>query len=421
MAIDVSRLRVSVEEGERWRRTLSITVPRELIQAERRATLREFSAKLKLPGFRAGKIPANVVEKRFGRTLDQELLDRVIGDAYRGVLQERELRPISEGEVGKVEYQPESDLTFAVSFDVAPEVDLARLGGFKVPRPTTSVGEEEVDRVLSQVREREGTWTPLDEGMPATGDMVQVRIQRLDEEDSEPRSYEFRLGSGEAIGDVEGAIQTLEVGASGDFTITFPEGAREAAAEPTSRHLRIFLDGRKQLELPELNDELARSIGDFESLEALRSRIHEDLRKEADREAEESVRDALIDQILAANSFEVPESMVDRFIRAALGNPGDMPPETWERARQELRPGAVRGVKRHVVVSRVAESESLASTPEEVDARIEEIAQRGGTTPADVYSRLQRAGQIERLEREITEEKVFEFLKARSDVITSER
>ncbi len=420
MAIDLSKLQVSVAESERWRRTVSITVPREVVETERRAAVKAFSSRLRLPGFRAGKVPPGVVEKRFGPALDQELVDRVIGDVYRRVLEDREMQPISEGEVGDVQYRPESDLSFAVSFDVAPRIELARLGGFRVERPEIPITEGEVEGVLGRVREREGTWVPVEGRSPASGERVEVRIQRLEEKDAQPRAYEFRLGGGEAIADVEGAIQSLEPGTSGEFTIEFPEDSAPGAepGEPSSRarSLRITLDSVKRLELPELDDEFARATGEFEDLADMRARIREDLEKEAAREAEARLRDALIEQILSANSFDVPESMVERFIRAALGNPKELAEERWEEAKRELRPGAVAGVRRHLVVTRIAETEGLTATPSDVDARIETMAKRGGVSPADVYSRLQRAGQIERLEREVTEDKVFEFLKEKSEI-----
>lgn len=417
MAIDVSRLQVSLEEGERWRRTLSITVPSELVRAERKAAIRKLSTQLRLPGFRAGRVPEAVLEKRFGRVVEEELLDRVIGDAYRSVLRHQDLHPITEGEVGDVEYQPDADLTFRVSFDVAPQVTLSRLGGFQVERPAVRVADEEVDRVLDRVREQEGTWVPVEEGTPEEGNQVSVRIERLDADEGEPRRYEFVLGKGEALPEVERAIESLAVGSSGEFSVTMPVEGEEAAAEKDERTLRIFLDGCKRLELPEADDDFARTVGDFDSLEALRTRIRSDLEEEAAQESEARVRAALLEQILAANPFDVPDSMVDQFVRSALGDPKELPEERLQEAREHLAPRAVHTVKRYLVVTRVAEAEGLAATDEELDARIETIASRSGTEAAEVYGRLQRSGRLEALEREITEEKVFEFLKKESTIV----
>jgi trigger factor len=416
MSIDASRLQVSLEEGERWRRTLQITVPAELVARERKAAVKKLSSQLKLPGFRAGKIPAAVVEKRFGPALNQELVDRVVGEAYREVLKDQDLRPISEGEVEKIEYEPDSDLSFRISFDVAPRVELARVGGFKVERPRVEVGEEEVEKVLERLREQQGTWKPMEEGPPGDGDMVTVRIQRLAEEGDEPRRYEITLGKDEAIPDVEEAIRSLEVGEQGDFTVTFPDDFPNEERRGDTDELRIFMDARKELELPPLDDALASAVGDFDSLEELRERIREDLEKEAEEDAEAAVRGQLLEQLISANHFEIPDAMVDQYIRSVVGEDRKLGEEEMAEARRQLRPQAERTVKRFIVIDELARSRDLEATQDEVDERIEAIAERSDTSPGEVYARLQKAGRIESLEREITERKVFEFLKGESEI-----
>jgi trigger factor len=416
MPMDVSRLQVSLEEGERWRRTLSITVPAEIVQAEREAAVRKLSGQIRLPGFRDGKVPAKVIEKRFGPALNQELVDRVVGEAYREVLRDRDLRPISEGEVSKVDYDGSADLTFEVSFDVAPDIPLDRTSGFAVKRPTLNIGDAEVDKVLDRVREQHGTWVPMETGTPDEGDKVSVRIQRLADEGDEPRPYEFELGKEEAIPEIEAAIRTLEVGGEGDFTVTFPDDFPTEAKRGESDELRIFLDGRKSLEMPELTDEFAAQVGDFETVEALRTRIREDLEKEAEEEAEAAVRSQLLEQLLAANPFDVPDSMLDQYIKSMIGEDQELSAEQLAEARAQLGEQAGHTVKRFLVVEEFARKFELAATEDELDERIEEMAERAGTDPGELYARLQKAGRIERLEREITERKVFDALKAESTI-----
>jgi trigger factor len=416
MSMDVSRLQVSLEEGERWRRTLSITVPSEIVQAERQAAVRKLATQIRLPGYRAGKVPDRVIEKRFGPALNQELVDRVVGEAYREVLREQDLRPITEGEVSKVDFDGASDLTFEVSFDVSPEVALERTAGFSVERPALPVGDAEVDQVLGRLREQQGTWVPADSGKPVKGDRVSVRIQRLAVEDDEPRPYEFRLGEDEAIPQVEDAITSLEVGGEGDFTVSFPDDFPNVEKRGTSDELRIFLDGRKELELPELDDAFAQKVGDFETMDALRARIREDLEKEAEEEAEAAVRGQLLEQLLSANPFQVPVSMIDQYIRSMIGEEQELSPEQMDEARTQLGAQAEYAVKRFLAVDELARQKELAATEDELDERIEAMARRAGTDPGELYARLQKAGRIEPLEREITERKVFEALKAASTI-----
>lgn len=417
MAIDVSRLRVSVEEGERWRRTLRITVPSEIVKEERKAAMKKLSARVKIPGFRAGKVPQAVLEKRFGPAVEQELLDRVINEAYRSALGEQALRPISDGEVGEIEYRPEEDLSFRISFDVAPEIKLERLGGFKVERPSLPVPDEDVDKVLERIREQEGTWVPVEEGSPATGERVSVQIEQLEAEGEEPRRYEFVLGQGEAIPEIEAAIESLTVGGVGEVTIHLPTADQTEDMSSEERRVRIQLDARKRLELPPLDDALAKAAGDFQTLDELRTRIREDLLAEAKREEEARLRALLLEQIIAANPFEIPESMIDQFVRSALGDPKEIPEDRFSEAKEHFRPRAIHAVKRFLVVNEVAESRALRASEEELDQRIEEMAEKGRTNPSDLYARLQKGGQLEQLEREITERKVFDFLKGESNVV----
>ncbi len=417
MALDISKLEVAVAEGKRWRRTLSITVPSMLVQAERKAAVKQLSSRIKLPGFRSGKIPAALVEKRFGPTLEKEMLDRVIGEAYRGALEERSLRPISEGKVGEIDYQPESDLKFEISFDVAPQVELARIGGFRVERPAIQVTQEQVDGVLAQIREQKGTWIPVETGSPDSGNLVSVQIERLNEEEDEPRPYEFVLGKDQAIPDVERSIRTLEVGGSGEFTISFPEDMADEERRGAEQSVKIVLDGRKRLELPELDDAFAASAGKFKTLEELTDQIREDLTEVAAGKADEELRGALIEQILSANPFDIPESMVDQYVLSALGHPEDLPDEQFAEAKEQLRPRAIHAVRRHIVIDRISEAQELVASSEEVDTRIEEIAKQTSGTLSEVYSRLQKSGQLDHLEREITEQKVFDFLKEQSEIM----
>jgi len=417
MGIDVSKLQVTLEEGERGQRTLKITVPAELMAQERRATAQKLSKGLDLPGFRKGKVPAAVVEKRLGATLNQEVVDRVVGDAYREVLQDRDIRPISQGEVDQVDYAPDTDLSFSITFEVAPDIELARVSGFQVKRPHYPVTETEVDKVLQQIRERQGTWTPREEGKPGEGDMVAVRIQRLAEEGDEPRPYELTLGKDEAIPDVEEAIQSLEVGQEGDFTVSFPEDFPNEERRGDTEELRIFLDSRKELEVPDLDDDFAKSVGEFETLDELKEQIEADLKKEAAEEAEAAVRGQLLEQLLAANSFQVPQAMVDEYLRSVMTEDGKEPDDDQiARAREEVGDRAERAVKRVLAIQELARSQELKATAEEVDERIEKLAESNDVPPGEIYARLQKAGQIERLEREITERKVFEFLKSESTI-----
>ena len=420
MAIDGTQLRISVEEGERWRRTMSVTVPADVVRMERRRITGELASRLKLPGFRKGRVPAAVVEQRFGPALNREALDKLIGDAYREALNQNRLKPISEGEVGNVQYEPEQDLTFSISFDVRPEIEISRLGGFKVERPGIEGLDEKLEQVMERLREQNGTWQALETGRPEDGDLVGVEIERL-EEDGEgvTQPYEFVLGRGDAIPDIEQAIKTLEIGVGGEFVVLFPQDFANEERRGQEERLRIHLASRSRLEVPELNDDFARNLGDFEGLADLTEKVRSDLKREVDDQAEGVVRGKLLDSILKANPFTVPVSMVNRYVESLLGDPESVTPEQWQEAKDQITPQAEMAVKRILVVDRVSDSQGLQATEEELDSRIEEIAEKAGENPAKVYANLQKSERLEALEREITERKVFDFLKGQSEIVVN--
>jgi len=418
MAIDPATLRIDLEEQDSWRRRLTVTVPAGSVQSERTKIVQKLGGRLKLPGFRKGKIPAHVVEQTFGPAVDQELLDKVIGDAYRQALRDQSLEPISEGQVEDIQYKKSEDLTFSISFDVHPVFDLQRLGGFTVQRPKIEVGEEDVDRVMERLRDQHGVWKPEEGGAAQDGNLVTLEMQRV--EDGQPsgesRPYEIVLGEGEAIADVEAAIRTLAVGETGDFSVTFPEDFQDVERRGERQQVRITLIARKVKELPDLDDELARSLGDFQDLADLRKRVREDLEREAGNQAETVVRGQLAENLLEANPFQVPRSMVDRYVSSFLGDTSKLDPEVVTRTQESLRPEAEKVVKKILLVDRVAELQGLRATEDEVDERVQAIAERNSAKPAQVYAQLQKSGNLDALEREITERKVYEFLKSQSTV-----
>jgi trigger factor len=420
MTIPSAQLRIDVQEQERWRRKVSVTVPADVVRQERQQVVKQLASRLRLPGFRKGKVPAAVVERQYGSALQKETLDRVIGEAYRTALAEHALQPISEGEVEKVDWQPEADLTFEISFDVRPHIELARLSGFKVQRPRPQVSDADVERVIERLRDQAATWKPIDDGQPPMeGELVSVRIARLKDDgepDGEPQHYQMVVGEGDAIPDVENAIMEVPPGQTREFTVRFPMDFPNEARRGEEQRLRITVVDRRTKELPAVDDAFARSVGEFETLDALRARVRKDLEEESEAHADSVVAGRLLDAVLDANPFEVPRSMVDRYVETLLGDTSKAEPGAVERARAQLASEAEVSVKRLIALERIADGQGLRASPEDVDERIAKLAAAGGATPAQARAQLQKGGRLDTLAREITERKVLDFLKSKSEI-----
>jgi trigger factor len=256
----------------------------------------------------------------------------------------------------------------------------------------------------------------VEEERPKPGELASVTIATLAEgESDEPRQYQVVLGSGQAIPDLEEEIMKLTPGQTADASVRYPDDFPEEAKRGQTRAVRITLHEVKRQELPALTDEFAREVGDFESADALRSAIREDLEAHAGREADAEVRRQLIEQIIAANGLEAPRPLVQRVL-SAYAQSYEIPDEQLEKFATEFGPVAERHVQRDLILDHVAGEENLTATEEDVDRRIEEIAKRRNAEPAQVYASLQKANQLREIERSLTEEKVFEHLLEHSTV-----
>ena len=417
MSVDASSLEISVEEREHWRRNMQVTVPADVVRQEEARAAGRLASRARLKGFRKGRVPRRVIESRFGGSLRQEALDNLVGEAYRKALALKQLRPISEGEIQNIKYEPEEDLVFSIAFDIHPEIEISRLGGFAVERPVTEVTNEHVDKVLTRIREQNGAWKPMEEGSPADGNLVSVSIRRLDSDESdEGREYEFILGQGDALPDIEAAIKSLEPDGKGEFDISFPDDFTDEDRRGDVERIELTFLGRKELELPELGDDLAKQAGEFETLDDLKASVRDDLEKEAGNQAEAVLRGRLLDLLVEANPFDVPVSMVDRYIDGIVGEEPKLEPDQLQDVQDSIRPEAEKAVKRILVLDRIAETQALAATDEEIDSRVAQIAEVNNSTPENIYANLQKSGRLETLKRELTEQKIFSFIEEQSEI-----
>jgi trigger factor len=227
--------------------------------------------------------------------------------------------------------------------------------------------------------------------------------------------YSMVLGEGRAIPELEERIMTLLPGESVDTSVRFPDDFSDEAKRGQTRQVRVTLHEIKRQELPALDDELAREIGDFEGLDALRAALRADLETEAVREADAAVRQSLVEQLVKANNVEAPGSMVERFLRSyAKGY--QIPDEQFETFATEFRPIAEAQVRRDLALDAVAETNKLYATEADIDARVAELAAARNVTAAQLYASLEKANRLRELEHSITEEKTFAHLLPQSTV-----
>jgi trigger factor len=302
-----------------------------------------------------------------------------------------------------------------------PDVKLERLGGFQLKRSVAKISDEQVTAQMGELREQKAPWVPVAGGeAPKPKDLVSVTIAtRVGDQAKDPQAHQIVLGEGRAIPEVEERIMSLTPGQTIDATVRFPDDFAEEAKRGQTRDVRVTLHEVKRQQLPELDDAFAREVGDFESLDALRRAVREDLEKDAVREADARVRAELIEQIVAANHVAAPRPLVERALSLYAQAYG-IPEDRWEQFATEFRSVAEAQVRRNLILDYVVDREQLQATEAELDERIQDLARRRNMPAGELYASLEKAKRLRDMERSITEEKVFAYLLSQSTVTTVE-
>jgi len=405
--------KTKAEPGEA---SLEISIPPESVKAAEDRATKAYQQRARLPGFRQGKVPAAVVRKKFADDIRQETLRELVQESWRVAQKQEELKPIADPHIHNLKWEEGAPVTFEFHVELKPDLKLQRLGGFRLTRTVPAVSAAQVDAQLNTMREQRAPWTPVTGEKPKPKDLVDVIIAtRENGEAKDPQPYQFVLGEGRAIPDVEERIMNLTPNESLDATVRFPDDFAEEAKRGQTRDVQITLREVKRQELAALDDAFARETGDFESLDALRAAVTADLGKEAERDADAKVRSELVEQIVQANNVVAPRPLVERVL-GMYAQAYEIPEERWPQFAEEFRSIAEAQVRRDLVLDYVVESQNLRATEGELDERIQQLAERRGMPAAQLYASLEKAKRLRDVARSITEEKVFAYLLSQSTV-----
>jgi trigger factor len=392
--------------------------PERVDKAEHKAA-QEFAKRVRLPGFRKGKAPVAVVRRKYGDAIREQVLREVITDSWKATLDQEKLDPIADPHVHDLKFVTGAPLTFELHVELKPAITLGRAGGFALTRAVRPVTDEQVTEQIDELRRQRGAWVPVDGERPKPGDMATVDLATItDGTAGEDHEYRVVIGEGQAIPDVEEQIMQRLPGESAEADVRFPDDFPDETKRGTTRRVRILLKDVKRQELPVLDDAFAREVGDFDSLAALLKAVREDLEMNARREADAEVRRQLMEQIVKANDVPAPSGLVNRLI-GAYAKAYSVPDERLEAFAGEFRTLAESQVRRDLVMDHVARAQGLRATEEEIDDRVAEVAKRRNAPVGEVYSQLQKSGQLKELEQRITEDKVWEHLLSQSTITES--
>ena len=411
------------------RKNLVVEIPSTIVDAEIEKVARDYSKAARIPGFRPGKVPARVVKQRFRDRILHDVVHELVPRAVDDALRERGVEPVDTPDIRDVVVEEGQPLKFTATFETVPSFELHDYASLQVRTPKPSVEEGAVGQALERLRDRAARYEVV-EGRPVeAGDTVVMDLVREapGEDPDRHESVSVDIGAAANPPGFDEHVVGLNVGESRSFTIAYPEDYSLKELAGTSVAYSVTVQGLKRRIVPALDDEFARDLGEFENLDALKARVEQDLRREAELHAERDVRGDLLKQIAGWITFDVPDALVEReldrriedFARR-LVDQGVDPRQAgidWAAFRQGQQEGAREAVAGALVLDEIARREQVTVTTEEIDAEIARFAERTGRTGPAVRARLEKEGGIGRLSSGLRREKAMDFLRTRATVI----
>jgi trigger factor len=422
-------MKTELTDVSETQKTITIEIPTEVVDAEIARIARDYTKQARLPGFRPGKVPQTIVKQRFKEQILHDVMHGLIPRAVEEALQERGIEPVDTPNIKDVAIEEGRPLKFTAAVETVPSFDPGDLSAITLRRPSVEITDDAVNDMLQRLRERAGKFEPV-EGRPvADGDAVVADLDRTgpDGKTDHHDGITLQLGAPGNPPGFDANLIGLDDGDEKTFTIHFPESYPAAELAHTEQTYAVKIKGIRRRVLPELDDEFAKDVGEFDSLAALRDRLRADLQEEAQENSRRHVRGDLFKQLSARITFDLPASLVDRemdrrleeFARQLMSQNVD-PRQAgidWAQFREAQREPARDAVASALVLDEIARREQITVSPEDVDKEIERFAARAGRTPAALRAQLEKEGGISRLYAGLRREKAVDLALSRANIM----
>ena len=407
-------------------KSLTIEIPSDVVDAEINRVATGLKKQAKIPGFRPGKVPAGIVKQRFKEQILHEVAHELVPRAVEEALQSRGIEPLDTPDVHNVHIEEGKPLTFTAKVETLPPFDPGDLSELSLRQTATAVTDENVEHTLQHLRERAAKMETT-EGRPlGEGDIAVLHLDRTDTGGAADHHDDVTVEIGAAANPpgFDAELIGLSIGEEKTFTIRFPADYAAEELRDTDVTYTAHLKGIQRRTLPELDDEFAKDIGEFESLAALRDRVRTDLQAEGEENARRQLRAELLKQLSQRISFELPGSLVEREIDRRLEEfarqlmTQNIDPRQanidWAQFREAQRAAAREAVAAALVLDEVARREQITVTGEDVDKEVERFAERAGRTAAALRAQLEKEGGISRLYAGLRREKAVDLALSRA-------
>lgn len=390
---------------------------------------RKVVKKVNIPGFRKGKVPRRILEQYVGKeALYDEALEHVLPGAYFNALQETDIEPIDKPEIEVVQAEEGKPLIFKAKVQVKPEVDLGEYKGLEVEEPKVEVTEEEITNYLEGLRQRHAKMSEVAEGTVEKGDIAVIDFEGFVDgeafEGGKADNHSLEIGSNTFIPGFEDQLIGAAIGEERDVNVTFPEEyqAEHLAGKPAL--FKVKINSIKRKELSDLDDEFAKDVSEFETLEELKQDAQNKLLESAETTANNNFKSQVIEKAAENASVEVPDVMVDQKLDAVLQNMEQrlmqqglsmeqyfqMTNSSKEQLREDQRSEAEKGTKTDLVLEAISKKEGITASDEDIDNEIKKMAEQYNQEPDSIRNILASQGNLDNMKYSLTMEKTVDFL-----------
>ena len=402
---------VNVETVEKLERKITLTLPATDIQNEVNARLKKLARQVKIDGFRPGKVPMNIVAQRYGYSVHYEVMNDKVGEAFNQAAIEAQLRVAGQPRISEKEQAPEGQMAFDAIFEVYPEVKMQDLAQVALDKLHADVSDEAIDKTVEILRKQRRTFAQRSlESSADTDDRVTVDFEgKIDGEPFDggrAQDFQFVVGEGQMLQEFEAAVKGMKVGESKTFPLAFPEDYQGREVAGKTADFMVTLKKLEASHLPEVTDELAKSLGAADATVAgLRADIRGNLEREVKFRLLGRNKQAALDALVANAELDLPNSIVqaelDRMVQGAreeLKQRGIKDADKAPIPEDVFKPQAERRVRMGLVVSELVRQQGLQATPDQIKAHVEELS-ASYEKPTEVqrwyYSDNRRMAEVE--------------------------
>jgi trigger factor len=414
-------MKVAVEEIEGCKRRLAVEAPVDVVTQEWERAYGRVQKRATLPGFRRGHVPRSLVKLHFADDVRREVAEHLIPDVYRRALSEARIDPVNEPDLQDLQLEEGAALTFTAVVEVKPAIALGDYRGVEVQHAPAPVTDADVEEALGRMREQHAQFRSV-ERAAATDDLVVVdyTLAPQDHEPTTAAGYHFMVGSGTVLQEIDTAVIGMRAGEEREVSLRFADDHRMETLRGKAGTAHLKLGEVKEKVLPALDDEFAKTLGELETLDALRAEVRRQLGARRETDARQELEDKIMDALLARHEFGVPDAMVMRQVahqvehtRERLRRQG-VDPESiqWDYTKivGELRPAAEKAVRRALLLEAIAGQETLAASDAEVDAEVERFARASQRPVPAVRRMMEKSGDLEALRHGLRDRKTLDLL-----------